>query len=106
MRTVGQFRAMTQAERNEERVHLSKQAEQLAQAEASLDATRAALDARLEAGYADLTKINRQAEDTSRTLHDVRQDLAGLEAADKQVVTEQAGAATGTGVTAGASAAH
>jgi len=102
MRTIGQFRAMTAEERAAERVHLQAHETELANAEKALDRTRAELDARLEAQYKDLEKLNKQAEDVSRSLHDVRQDLAGCLAAEKQIETEQAGQATGTGVTAGA----
>jgi chromosome segregation ATPase len=103
MRSVGQFRAMSAEDRAAERVRLQRQESEVAAAESKLNSERAELDARLEAGYQSLAQLNRQAEAASRTLHDVRQDLAGLEAAEKQEASEAAGRATGTGVTAGAS---
>lgn len=106
MRTIGQFRAMSDEERAVERVALLAKEKDIATAEAAYDRQRAELDARLEAQYQELEKLNKLAEDASRTLHDVRQDLAGCIAAERQVEIEKAGHASGTGVTAGAGAAH
>jgi len=106
MRTVGQFRSMTAEERAVEKVELAAKESEMAEARAALDKARASLDARLEVQYKELEKLNQQAEAADRALHDIRQDKAGLEAAEAQLDkehVEHAAQASGEGVTSGVS---
>lgn len=100
MRSTAEFKSMPAALRDEERATLEAQVADIEGKLASNNAERSQLDKRLEEGYVELEKLNRAHEVLDRGLHLRKQELAGIDAANKSDAAV-AGAATGTGVASG-----
>jgi septal ring factor EnvC (AmiA/AmiB activator) len=103
MRTVAEFAAMVPSLRNEERKRLETDVAEIEGKIAQSNSLRSALDKRLEEGWAELEKINRDHEALERAAHARRQELAGIDAANKREAAGAPGEAKGDIPNAGTS---